>query len=225
MVADLFSTDNMRNTFGFYVSSFSWDGDDLRQWQVYAANGRGFALGLAPQLFAVEDKPDRKPCENIFVAPVHYGDEAGRLHHLPAIESATRIVSDTANRKAKLMRDINKGMPFFEEMGKALIASELLLNSLTVKHGAYAHEREVRQFILGEITKLAPYVSTRSRGMDAVPFIKGNMQVQQPGGIAEIVVGPSAPPDAEDFACSLLSPFHSDPRCIVRRSTIPYRAF
>ena len=52
--------------------------DDLRQWQVYAANGRGFALGFAPPLFAIEDKPDRKPHENECVAPVCYGDDAGQ---------------------------------------------------------------------------------------------------------------------------------------------------
>ena len=198
--------------------------DDLRQWQVYAANGRGFALGFAPQLFAIEDKPDRKPYENECVAPVCYGDAAGRLHHLPAIECAARIVVNIVDRKAKELRDINRGMPFFDEMGKALIAAELLLNSLSVKHGAYEHEHEVRLFVIGEVAKLAPYVSTRSRGAEAVPFIKRGVPLQQPGSIAEIIIGPAASADAEDFVCSLLAPFHSDPRSIVRRSTIPYRA-
>jgi hypothetical protein len=225
MVVDLFSPDNMHRTFEFYVGSFSRARDDLRQWQVYADNGRGFALGLAPDLFAVEDKPDRKPHENVFVAAVHYGEDAGRLHHLPAIESAARIIADVVERKAKLMRDVNKGMPFFDEMGKNLIAAELLVNSLTLKHGAYEHEREVRLFIIGEIAKLAPYVSTRSRRIETVPFIKSDMPIQKPGSIAEIVVGPAAPADAEAFACALLRPFHDKPESIVHRSAIPYRAF
>jgi len=226
MVADLFSSDNMQSVFDIYVGSFSQESDDLRQWQVYAGNGRGFALGLAPHLFAVEEmKPDQKPHENLFVAPVYYGEDAGRLHHLPAIESAARIVAETVGRKAKLMRDANKGMPFFDEMGKCLIAAELLLNSLTLKHGAYGHEREVRLFNVGEIAKLAPYVSTRTRGSETVPFIKSGAPIQKPGSVAEIVVGPSAPADAEDFACALLKPFHDNPESIVRRSVIPYRAF
>jgi len=225
MAADLFSTDNMHRTFEFYVGSFSRERDDLRQRQVYASNGRGFALGLAPHLFAVEDKPGRKPHENVSVAPVHYGDDAGRRLHLPAIESAAQIIAQTVERKAKLMHDINKGMPFFDEMGKNLIAAELLVNSLTIKHAAYEHEREVRLFIVGEIATLAPYVSTRTRGSDSVPFIKSDMPLQRPGSIAEIVVGPSAPPDAEEFVCALLRPFHDRPESIVRRSAIPYRAF
>ena len=224
MVDDLFSTDQLRATFEAYIASFTRESDDLRQWQVYAANGRGFALGFAPPLFAIEDKPNRKPHENECVAPVCYGDDAGRLHHLPAIESAARIVANIADRKAKELRDINSGMPFLDEMGKALIGAELLLNNLSVKHGAYEHEREVRLFIIGEVAKLAPYVSTRNRGAETVPFIKRDMPLQQPRSIAEIVIGPAAPADAEDFACSLLAPFHSDPFSIVRRSTIPYRA-
>jgi hypothetical protein len=193
MVADLFSPDNMHRTFEFYIASFSRERDDLRQWQVYAGNGRGFALGLAPHLFAVEEKPDRKPHENVCVAPVHYGGDAGRLHHLPAIESAARIIADTVERKPKLMHDINKGMTFFDEMAKNLIVAESLLNSLTIKHGAYEHEREVRLFIVGEIAKLAPYLSTRTRGSDSVPFVKSDIPIQRPDSIAEIVVGPSAP--------------------------------
>jgi hypothetical protein len=78
----------------------------------------------------------------------------------------------------------------------------LLVNSLTIKHAAYEHEREVRLFIVGEIATLAPSVSTRTRGSDSVPFIKSDMPLQRPGSIAEIVVGPSAPPDAEEFVCA-----------------------
>ena len=47
-----------------------------------------------------------------------------------------------------------------------------------------------------------------------------DMPIQRPGSIAEIVIGPAAPADAEDFVCSLLAPFHSDPRSIIHRSTI-----
>ncbi len=225
MVTDLLSHENIRNTLGYYLGSFSRERDDLRQWQVYADNGRGFAIGFAPRLFGIEDKPDRKPHENVFVAPVRYGDAAGRLLHLPAIEDATRIVAETAEREARLMTDINTGLPFLDEMAKNLIATELLLNCLTIKHGAYEHEQEVRLFVVGETAKLAPHISTRPRGGGTVPFIKSDMPLQTPDSIAEIVVGPSAPLDAEQFARALLEPFHAVPEKIVRRSTIPYRAF
>jgi hypothetical protein len=218
MVADLFSAENMTSTFEFYIASFSRNRDDLHQWRHYAQNGQGFAIGLAPHLFGIEDKPNRKPHENTFVSPVSYGNNAGRLLHLPAIESAARIVAATVEHKSKAMRDINKGMPFFDEMGKRLISSELILNSLIVKQSDWAPEHEVRLFILGEVAKLAPYVSTRNRDTEIVPFIKSDMPLQQLGSIAEIVIGPAAPADSEDFVCSLLKPFHSDPQSIVRRS-------
>ena len=221
-VIDLFSAKNMNTAFGFYIASFSRNRDDLHQWQKYGQDGQGFAIGLAPKLFAIEDKPNRKPHENIFVSPVSYGDAAGRILHLPAIESAARIVAETVERKAKAMTDINKGMPFFRDMANNLLACELILNSLIVKHSDWAPEHEVRLFILGEGANLAPYVSTRRRGTETVPFIKSDMPLRQPGNISEIVIGPTAPSDAEDFVCSLLTPFHSDPRSIIRRSTISY---
>jgi hypothetical protein len=222
IVIDLFSTANMNTAFGFYIASFCRHRDDLHQWQKYGQDGQGFAIGLAPKLFAIEDKPNRKPHENVFVSPVSYGADAGRILHLPAIESSARIVAETVERKAKAMSDINRGVPFFDKMAKKLLARELILNSLIVKNLDWAPEHEVRQFILGENANLTPYVSMRSRGTETVPFIKYDMPLRQPGSIAEIVIGPAAPSDAEDFACSLLAPFHSDPRSIVRRSTISY---
>jgi Protein of unknown function (DUF2971) len=227
MVTDLFSAENVNTAFGFYVASFSRNRDDLHQWRKYGQNGQGFAIGLAPKLFAIEETPDRQPHENVFVSPVTYGADAGRLLHLPAIESAVRIVLETVNRKAKAMSDINRGMPFFREMATSLLASELILNSLIVKHMSWAPEDEVRLFILGENAKLAPYVSMRSRSMETalfVPYIKSQMPLHQIGSIVEIVIGPDAPSDAEDVACSLLAGFHGDPRSIVRKSTPPFCA-
>ena len=82
----------------------------------------------------------------------------------------------------------------------------------------------MRLFILGEAAKLGPYLSTRTRDSGAlVPFIKSTVPVQQPGSIVELMVGPSAPADAEDVA-PLLRPCHDQPETIVRRSPLPYRA-
>jgi hypothetical protein len=79
-------------------------------------------------------------------------------------------------------------------------------------------------FVMGMTDKLAPYISTRTRGTETVPFIKSDMPLRRPDSIAEIVVGPAAPADAGDFVCSLLAPFHPDPRSIIGKSAIPYRA-
>jgi hypothetical protein len=225
VVADLFSSDNLDSTFDFYIGSFSRSRDELHQWKKYAACGQGFAIGLAPRLFGIEaDRPDRKPDEMAFVSPVGYGDPAARVLHRPVIESAVRIAAETADHKAAAMQDINRGMPFFRGLANRLVGAELILNCLTVKGPSWEPEHEARLFILGERANLAPYVSTRSRGTETVPFIKHRMPLRAPGNITEILIGPAAPADAEDFVCSLLAPFHSDPRSIIRRSTIPLQS-
>lgn len=220
LVADLFSAENLDSVFDFYIASFSRRRDDPHQWKNYARAGEGFAIGLALQLFGIEpDRPNRKAHENIFVSPVRYGAPAGRDLQRPAIESAARIIAETAEHKATAMQDINRGMPFFREMADRLLAAELILHGLTVKGLDWSPENEVRLFILVQRASLAPCVSTRSRSTETVPFIKSDMRLHEPGSITEILVGPAAPRDAEDFACSLLAPFHSDPRSIVHRST------
>jgi hypothetical protein len=220
MVASLFTYENMRSTFEIYVASFSRARDDLNQWEVYSAKGQGFAIGFAPSLFSIEPQCDPKPHEQVFVAPVCYGPTAGRLLHLPPIERAAQIISKVVKRKYQAMGEINRGMSFFGELGVSLVSSEILLNCLMMKDDQHVQEHEVRLFIIGEIAKLAPFVSTRRRGNEIVPFIKSGMPLKEPGRIVEIILGPAAPPDAEGFVCSLLAPFHPNPMSIVHRSEI-----
>ncbi|SHE69001.1 Protein of unknown function [Acidocella aminolytica 101 = DSM 11237] len=221
VVSDLFSSENLVEYFDFFIGCFSRSCDDVHQWKNYAAQGAGFSIGLAPSLFAIEpDRPDRTADERSFVSPVFYGGQAARAQHRQAIESAARIAAETAERRAEAMRDINRGMSFFRELANRLVASELILNCLRVKEAAWQPENEVRLFILGQRANLAPFVSTRLRGPETVPYIKHRMPLRTPGNITEILIGPKAPPDAEDFVCSLLAAFHNDPCSIVRRSTV-----
>jgi hypothetical protein len=223
MVGDLFTHENMQSTFGFFIGSFSQARNDLGQWRAYGDDGRGFALGLAPNLFHVADKADRKPHENVFVTPVVYGEEAGRERHRPAIEKAVVIVASTIDHAANIMRHRATGLAFLDRMAKSLIASQLIWNSLTIKHEAYEHEQEIRLIIMGETKKLQPYVSTRARGSEIVPFIKNDMAIQERGSIVKVVIGPSAAPNSEDSLRTLLRPFHNDPDSLITRSGIPYR--
>jgi hypothetical protein len=223
MMNDLFTHDNMSGAFGFFIGSFSRDRDDLGQWRAFGDNGKGFALGLSPSLFQSTDKIQKRATENVIVVPVVYGKEEGRQHHMQSIETALRIVGETIESNYDMFRDSSVGMPFFEKVAKGLIASHMILNSLTIKHEAYRHEREVRLITLGQHKKILRDVSTRARRGDIVPFIKSKMAVQSKGNIVEIVIGPSAEGSAESGIESLLHPFHSDPSSIIRRSEIPYR--
>jgi len=58
---------------------------------------------------------------------------------------------------------------------------------------------------LGTSDKLVPFVKTRARGSELVPYIPHPWDVREPGAIVEILVGPAAPPDAEDAVRALLA--------------------
>jgi hypothetical protein len=222
-LVNMFSHQNFSATLEFFIASFSRKRDDLYQWLAYADDGRGFAIGFAPRMFRiVEDPPTDKLGE--YVGPVLYNiDEVFARHHL-SIEEAASIFLDTVNRNADLVEDKSVGLPFMQEMAREIIASPLIWNCLTSKNPAYAHEEEVRLIILGQRERLSPYVTTRLRGSDVVPYIAHPMSVREPQNIAEIVVGPAALSDAEHNLRALLASQGVDTNIPVNRSDIPYRA-
>jgi hypothetical protein len=215
--------ENLDGPFDFYIASFSRDRNDLGQWRSYADDGQGFALGLAPHLFHVHEKIDRKPHENVLVMPVVYGESQALPRYRDAISSAAAIVQENRGLLTNIIPQLQ--VLFMEELAVELIARELVGSSLTVKDEAYSNEKEVRLVILGMREKLRPYVTYRSRGSEIVPFIKSPMPVQERGNISEIVIGPAAAPTARDGIRSLLHSFHDDAESLISKSEIPYRHF
>jgi hypothetical protein len=223
-LADMFSSKNFSATLEFFIASFSRERDDLGQWRAYADNGRGYAIGFAPRVFRIVDKPDRKPHENVFVGPVLYDvGEVTTRHHL-AVDEAAAIFLGAVDANADLVRDKAIGIPFMQDLARAIIASPLIWNSLTSKHPAYAHEREVRLIILGLRNKLMPYITMRLRGSEIVPYIVHRLPIREPHNIVEIVVGPAAPVDTERSVRTMLNSLDVDRNVGVNRSDIPYRA-
>jgi hypothetical protein len=222
-ILDMFRHENFSNSLDFFIASFSRDGDDLGQWRAYADNGRGFAIGLSPSLFKiVTQAPADKPPE--FVAPVRYQiDEVCNRHHMP-LEEAAAIFLDTVNANPDLVQDKAIGIPFMQHFAREIIASPLIWNCLTSKHPAYKHEKEVRLVIMGTPTKLSPFVKTRLRGSEIVPYIAQPMALREPHKIAQIVIGPSAPKDTERSIRTMLRSFGLDPSIEISASDIPYRA-
>ena len=223
LFADMFRRDNFESTLQFFMACYSRAPDDLGQWRAYADNGRGFAIGFAPAMFRVVDPapPDRLP---EFVGPVRYEDAEICAGHEAPLRKAAEIFLETADAERELMRDKAVGIPFMQEFARSVIASPLIWNCLTSKHSGYADEREVRLVIMGMPDVLSPHVKTRRRGADTVPFIAQPMKLREPGQIAEIVVGPPAPADAEHSARTLLDLLGMDRSIPVGRSRIPYRA-
>ncbi len=221
MVIDLFSHENMKTAFGIFIASFSRNSDDLGQWRGYGDDGRGYSLGLAPHLFHTTEGVKPNPTDNFVVVPVVYGEKDGRALHMPAIEKALRVAGKIIVHEADAMQDASVGMPFFDALAKTLIASELLLNCMMIKHDAYRNEGEVRLVMVGERRTLASHTSTRVRGGNIIPYIKSEFPIRADGSIAEVLVGPSAAIGAEDGVKALL-PASSEVR--IRRSAIPYRS-
>ncbi len=113
---------------------------------------------------------------------------------------------------------------FLDSLAKSAVASSLIWNCLTAKHPAYQHEQEVRLIILGTHWVLRPFIKTRIRGSNIVPYIAHEMLVRAPHSISNIVVGPTAPPDAERTVRTLLESLDIDSALPVSRSDVPYRA-
>jgi len=218
MVDDLFQHRNFTDIFGFYIASFSRDRNDLGQWRAYADNGRGFALGLAPHLFEAVDTANPQPTEYV-VMPVVYGEKEAEPRYRAAIETAAGIVQ--ANRAHLIDKKV--GIAFLRTMADELIAGQLIGTSLLVKHEAYSHKKEVRLVILGVRDTQKPYIKTRIRGSEIVPFIEGDMPLRDKDGIVEIVVGPAAAPPAKDAVKSLLQSFGVELGDRIKDSGIPYR--
>jgi hypothetical protein len=216
VVDDVFQHQKFAGIYGFYIASFSRDRNDLGQWRAYADNGRGFALGLAPHLFEAVETANPKPTE-YYVIPVVYGQKAAEQRYRVAIEAAAGLVQN--NRPQENFR-----IPFLRRMADELIAGQLIATSLTVKHEAYSNEQEVRLVMLGTRDNQKPYLRTRIRGSEIVPYMEGDMPLRDKDGITEIVIGPAAVSSANDAVHSLLQSLAVEPGDRIKNSGIPYRA-
>jgi Protein of unknown function (DUF2971) len=228
MVGDLLVPENFVGNLDFFTASFSKQRDDLGQWRAYGENGRGFALGLAPKMFEVADGTGLQANEMSFVGPVLYDrQEIFRqeifARHKRAIAAASSIFLAAAEAHAGLLQDKNVGMPFMRRMANELIASPLIWNCMTSKHVAYENEREVRLVLMGQTSNLSPYVKTRLRGSETVPYIAHPFRIRETGAIHEIVVGPAAAADAEEQVERMLTSHGVAPSVPITRSEIPYR--
>ena len=197
-IAEMLCRENLEATLTFFVASFSRARDDLGQWRAYADNGRGFAVGFSPRMFSIKDELNQSPDDNAFLGSVVY--EVGEVlaQQRLAIDKAIDIFLTTVNAQAPLLADKGTGIAFIREFSLHVIASPVIWNALTSKHPAFRHEQETRLVMMGTIDKLTPFIKTRSRASEIVPYIPHSWDVQEPGAIVEVLVGPAAPLGAED---------------------------
>ena len=140
---NMFRHSNFEARLEFFIACFSRERDDLGQWRAYADDGRGYAIGLAPRLFSINESVQADSLPE-FVGPVLYKPDEIRARCTIPLEKAAAVFVDTVNEHAELVSNREVGIPFMVEFAKTIIASSLMWTCLTSKHLAYAHEREVR---------------------------------------------------------------------------------
>lgn len=222
-VCDILSGDNLEAVLHVFLASFSRKRNDLNLWRAYGDDGKGFAIGFAPQMFKMEDSALKEEVEKIYLGSVVYDRSEAISRNLEAIEQASQAFFEAVDAHSDLMNDREVGLGFIRELRTSLIASPLIWYSLTAKHDAYVSEDEVRQVILSSNPDFKRNIQTRDRNGENVPYVAAPWRVREEGMIREIVVGPDAPPDAEEKVLELLRSF-GVPEVEITRSTSPYRS-
>jgi hypothetical protein len=213
-------TERVVHLFDFFVSSLSRNRDELGQWRGYGDDGRGFAIGIAPHLFHPKQTPASDVKGTPIVAQVLYAKDEALLRQRELVARVVEI-ADRAIR-AGLIPNAEQGQLFMKNLSVQLAIS-VLFNCVTTKHPAYAQEQETRLILTKDIRHTPADIETRNRGDDVVRFIRLKMPLRAPGNLSGIVVGPAAPPEAENECRRLLGELGIDAEGLVSRSDIPYR--
>jgi hypothetical protein len=211
---DLLDNNSFTETFEFYLFSLSRHQDDPQQWRDYGDIGRGYAIGFAPRLFEpTQNDLNEQANENVHVGRVLYGDAATEARHRSVIETAAKITSKIASANCSLVKSVKPGT-YFTAMAREVIASQLIWNCLTAKHKRFQNEREVRYIIMNVVAKF----DAHRKFFKNKPYIETPLQLEAPGSVVEILVGPQAPKDAETKVCEFLKAADYPDGIVVRRS-------
>lgn len=203
-VCDILSGDNLESVLYVFLASFTRKRNDLNLWRAYGDDGKGFAIGFAPEMFKLEDSALKKDIEKIFLGSVVYDRQGAISRNLQAIDQASQVFFEAVEANFDLMKDSEVGLAFMRELRTSLIGLPLIWYSLTAKDRAYSDEDEVRQVILSSGDDLKPHVQTRARGSEIVPYVAAPWRVREKGMIKEIVVGPAAPLGAKEDVIAML---------------------
>jgi len=212
--------------FGYWVASFSQEGDDLSQWRSYADEGTGVCLGFSVQELDMRQFASPIPATfNFLRFPVQYDEAELRKRLKPYIDLGI-----------KLLRDVNlPSMPSYSQRyGRALLyerdllqamMSGVYLHAMMHKHKAYQHEREYRLILNAYRLKIepAPEHKVRARNGEIVSYLDlpiPNWKFSRT--LTHINVGPAGAPKLGEQLITAFKSFGLPvPR--IERSTLPFR--
>jgi hypothetical protein len=176
--------DKIRAMIEFYSVSFGLK-DVSRQWIKYADEGKGVALGLAPDFFRIpiEDPDNPKPEEMIFPGKVTYGLEDGRARHQKVVDAAL-VVMEQVQRRGWLGSSHEAGV-FCAHLAASMY-TEILWNCVTTKKCCWSYQNEMRLLARNFLKDPTyPIVNPQRPRVEIIqPRLKDN--------IVEVMVGPKA---------------------------------
>jgi hypothetical protein len=214
-------------TYGFWVSCFSLNGDDLGQWRNYADNGRGVCLGFSIDALDINKFSDEIPNTALRLSfPVNY-DETYLRKNLQAHIDIGLDVLERAN--------LPKRESYYQRHGRALYYERDFLhilnngfyaNSILFKHAAYRHEEEYRLLVSGFHTPISAcgHHHLRERNGEIVGYLSLPIpNWKEKGVLSHIRLGPAAPAQLADQLRMALTTLGVPTPENIDKSCVPYR--
>jgi hypothetical protein len=218
-----------------FVSSFSENGNLLSQWRAYAPRD-GFSVGFVPG--ALKRVP-----ECALIRCFYIDEGTGRSRNRVLLE---RFLDEWMKTKPSQLSEVRESMRRGDEhlldAGRELVArilmEDLVSVALSIKHEAYAEEREWRLvFIPDWRGSVLPADGAASGEPGGTLFRKGAFgltpynvlkiprDVGERRSVRELIVGPCHDPATAVRAAAVLARSHGLDSADVRACGIPYRAW
>jgi len=175
-----------------FCACFTVSPDHAEQWQTYAENGNGFAIGFdIPLLLKYQKDFTKAGLEYIYCLPVLYNkkDQIDIVHRLveSGIQDLKRF-ADNVSQQSEYLTSLR------DEITKEIVTCLLVLIDF-IKSERYASEKEIRFILDANDANLAPSkVEYYKRGDKTIPFVFLNLCSPDTKRLplAEIKVGPNA---------------------------------
>lgn len=136
-VRSILTSDQMDSALDVFLACFTRKRNDLGQWKTYGDKGQGFAIGFAPQMFAIEDPAFQTHIEKTFCGSVVYDRTKALSRHREAIGWALDEFLKAASPPPPLMNPSGNKDAFVREMRNSLISQPLIWYALTAKKRDY----------------------------------------------------------------------------------------
>src|SRR5262249_36133262 len=177
--------DKIRQLIEFYSVSFGLR-DVAKQWTKYADEGRGVALGFAPEFFTpapFEDPDNPKPEEMIFYGKVNYGLTDSRARHRKVMDAALAVIEQVQRRK--WLRSGEEAATFCRHLAASMY-TEVLWNCVTTKDDSWSYQNELR--LLARNFLKNPKLPIVNPERPRVEIVQPRLKTC----LVEVIVGPNA---------------------------------